>query len=131
MDFAVRVYRNLKDVSKVWSLEENCRDIEDRCLVSGHLAMMLGDYTLAQDLYLQSSRPVEALHMRRDLLQWEQALSLADRLAPGEMAAISREYATQLEFTGDYPAALLHYERGLVGDLKAESRPPQTEIRSS
>ena len=115
VDFAVRVYRNLKDVSKVWSLEENCRDIEDRCLVSGHLAMMLGDYQLAQDLYLQSSQPVEALHMRRDLLQWEQALSLADRLAPGEMATISREYATQLEFTGDYPAALLHYERGLAG----------------
>ena len=120
VDFAVRVYRNLKDVSKVWSLEET-RDIEDRKLLSGHLAMMLGDYQLAQDLYLQSSQPVEALHMRRDLLQWEQALSLAARLAPGEMATISREYATQLEFTGDYPAALQHYERGLVGDLKEDS----------
>ena len=59
------------------------------------------------------------------MLQWDQALTLADRLAPGEMATISREYATQLEFTGDYPAALLHYERGLVGDHKAESGPPE------
>ena len=90
VDFAIRVFRQLKDVSKVWSLEET-RDIEDRKLLSGHLAMMLGDYSLAQDLYLQSSLPVEALHMRRDLLQWDQALTLADRLAPTEMPIISRQ----------------------------------------
>lgn len=36
------------------------------------------------------------------------------RLAPGETAMISREYGQQLEFTGDYPAALLHYERGFL-----------------
>jgi WD repeat-containing protein 19 len=97
----------------VWSLDD-IRDIEDKRLVSGHLAMMLGDYSLAQDLYLQSSQPVEALHMRRDLLQWEQALALASRLAPGETPTISREYGQQLEFTGDYPAALQHYERALL-----------------
>ena len=27
---------------------------------------------------------------------------------------ISREYGQQLEFTGDYPSALAHYERGLL-----------------
>ena len=113
VDFAIRVYRQLKNVSLVWSLDD-IRDIEDKRLVSGHLAMMLGDYSLAQDLYLQSSKPVEALHMRRDLLQWEQALALADRLAPGETPTISREYGQQLEFTGDYPAALQHYERALL-----------------
>ena len=36
--------------------------------------------------------------MRRDLLHWEQALKLAKALAPDEMAAISRQYAQQLEF---------------------------------
>ena len=113
VDFAVRVYRQLNDVSLVWSLDE-IKDIEDKKLLSGHIAMMLGDYQLAQDLYLQSSQPVEALHMRRDLLQWDQALTLADRLAPGEIPTISREFAQQLEFTGDYPAALMHYERGIL-----------------
>ena len=63
VDFAIRVYRHLNDVSLVWSLEE-IMDIEDKKLLSGHIAMMLGDYQLAQDLYLQSSQPVEALHMR-------------------------------------------------------------------
>ena len=118
VDFAVRVYRQLNDVSLVWSLDE-IKDIEDKKLLSGHIAMMLSDYQLAQDLYLQSSQPVEALHMRRDLLQWDQALTLADRLAPGEIPTISREFAQQLEFTGDYPAALLHYERGLLGEVKS------------
>ena len=46
----------------------------------GHISMLLGDYNQAQDLYLQSSQPLEALNMRRDLLQWDQALTLADRL---------------------------------------------------
>ena len=41
-------------------------------LAPGHLALLLGDYTLAQNLYLQSNSPIEALNMRRDLLQWDQ-----------------------------------------------------------
>jgi hypothetical protein len=56
-----------------------CLDVEDKKLLSGHISMLLGDYSQAQDLYLQSSQPVEALHMRRDLLQWDQALTLANR----------------------------------------------------
>ena len=31
-----------------------------------------------------------------------------------ETPTISREYGQQLEFTGDYPASLLHYERALL-----------------
>ncbi len=41
--------------------------------------MVLGDYDGAQALYLQSGSPAEALHMRRDLLHWDQALHLANR----------------------------------------------------
>ena len=63
----------------VWSLKE-IKDIEDKKLLSGHVAMILGDFNLAQNLYLQSSAPVEALNMRRDLLQWDQALHLANKL---------------------------------------------------
>ena len=48
----------------VWTLEE-FRDAEDRKLVSGHVAMIGGDYDAAQNLYLQSGSPLEALHMRR------------------------------------------------------------------
>ena len=39
------------------------------------------------------------VQMRRDLLHWDQALSLAKRLAPDQIPYISKEYAQQLEFT--------------------------------
>jgi len=44
--------------------------------------MYKGDYSLAQDLLLASSRPITALEMRCDLMQWEPALRLAEQLAP-------------------------------------------------
>ena len=52
--------------------------------------------------------------MRRDLLQWDQALHLANKLAPQEIPYISKEYAQQLEFTGNYNEALIHFEKGLT-----------------
>ena len=52
--------------------------------------------------------------MRRDLLQWEDALKLAKVLAPEEISYISREYGQQLEFTCDYMNALNHYEKVLL-----------------
>ena len=39
---------------------------------------------------------------------------LFGRLATSELPLISREYGQQLEFTGDYPAALANYERGIL-----------------
>jgi WD repeat-containing protein 19 len=52
--------------------------------------------------------------MRRDLLHWDSALQLAKALAPEQIPFISKEYAQQLEFTGDYSAALAHYEKGVT-----------------
>lgn len=52
--------------------------------------------------------------MRRDLLHWDSALQLAKALAPEQIPYISREYAQQLEFTGDYMNALSHYEKGIT-----------------
>ena len=89
IELASRIYRHLGDIGMVWSLHE-IKDIEDKKLLSGHVAMILGDYNLAQSLYLQSGSPVEALNMRRDLLQWDQALHLADKLAPKEIPYISK-----------------------------------------
>lgn len=94
---AIRVYRHLGDVAMVWSLE-SIQDIEDRNLLSGYLAMYLENFNLAQDLFLGSSQPLAALEMRRDLLHWDHALQLANRLAPDQIPYISREYAQQLEF---------------------------------
>lgn len=97
IDFAIRVYRKIEDVSMVWSLG-NLMDIEDVKLLSGYIAMFVNEYDRAEEWYLKSSQPTAALDMRRDLLQWDQALQLAKKLDPSQISNISREYAQQLEF---------------------------------
>ncbi|XP_075715308.1 WD repeat-containing protein 19 [Rhinoderma darwinii] len=115
VEFAVRVYRTIGNVGMVMSLEQ-IKGIEDHNLLAGHLAMFTNDFNLAQDLYLASSSPICALEVRRDLQHWDSALQLAKRLAPNQIPFISKEYAIQLEFTGDYVNALAHYEKGMTGD---------------
>ncbi|XP_053433509.1 WD repeat-containing protein 19 isoform X4 [Nycticebus coucang] len=117
VEFAIRVYRTIRDVGTVMSLEQ-IKGIEDYNLLAGHLAMFTNDFNLAQDLYLASSCPIAALEMRRDLQHWDSALQLAKRLAPEQIPFISKEYAIQLEFTGDYVNALAHYEKGITGENK-------------
>lgn len=73
-------------------------DIEDWKLLFGYVAMFLNEYEKAQSWFLKSNQPLVALEMRRDLLQWEEALQLATKMAPEQVCMISREYAQQLEF---------------------------------
>lgn len=58
------------------------------------------------------------IQMRRDLLHWDSALQLAKALSPEQIPYISREYAQQLEFTGDYNNAMSHYEKGMTNSDK-------------
>ncbi|XP_076760750.1 intraflagellar transport protein Oseg6 [Xylocopa sonorina] len=113
IDFAIRIYRYLEDASMVWALQK-IENIDELPLLCGHACILLGNYNQAEQFFLQSSEPVEALYLRRDLMQWEQALNLAQKLKADEIPFIAREYAQQLEFTGNYPKALTNYERGLV-----------------
>lgn len=113
IELAIRVYRKMGDVAMVQSLE-SIEGTEDKHLLAGYVAMFLEEYSTAQDLFLGSTYPLAALEMRRDLLHWDQALELAKSLAPNQIPYISREYAQQLEFTGDYSNALLHYEKGVT-----------------
>nr|XP_002124215.1 WD repeat-containing protein 19-like [Ciona intestinalis] len=113
VDLAVRVYRHLADAGMVMALEK-LRDVEDSFLLAGSLASFLGKFDLAQDLLLSSSQPIAALEMRRDLMHWDTALQLANRLDSKQIPFIAKEYGQQLEFTGNYTAALSHYEKGVT-----------------
>lgn len=95
---AIRVYRQIEDAAMVWALQ-SMENIDELALLCGHACLLLGDYNEAEKYFLQSSEPVQALYLRRDLMQWEQALSLAQKLKPDEIPFIAREYAQQLEFT--------------------------------
>lgn len=91
------MYEELEDVATASSLRELIH-IDDHKLLSGYMAMFLGEFERAQSWFLNSSNPAAALEMRCDLLQWDQGLQLAKRMAPELVGYISKEYAQQLEF---------------------------------
>ncbi|XP_015234608.1 PREDICTED: WD repeat-containing protein 19 [Cyprinodon variegatus] len=115
VELAIHIYRMSGNVGMVMSLQ-SIQGIEERNLLAGYLAMFLDEYNLAQDLFLSSSRPAAALEMRRDLLHWDSALMLANRLAEDQIPFISKEYAIHLEFIGNYINALTHYEKGVTNN---------------
>ncbi|VDN01407.1 unnamed protein product [Thelazia callipaeda] len=114
VNLAIRVFKQIDAVGIVWNLEA-IRHVEEKNLLYGHLSLLLENYDLAEKFFLQSSKPTEALDMRRDLLEWDKALILAKRLSPEEMPKISKEFAQHLE--GHYTLALEKYENGLIENL--------------
>ena len=112
IELATRVYRQLGDAGMVMALQQ-LMNIEDRNLLSGHLCLLFGDYVRAQELFLSSSNPTEALTMRRNLLHWEQALKLAQTLNQASIPEICAYYGQQLEYKDDTEQALSMYESAL------------------
>ena len=111
--FAKRIYREiLTDAGMVMTLEsiDKCQELNELC---GHIATLFKEFDLAQSSFLDSSRPIDALEMRRDLLHWDQALQLATKLAPWEVSKIARQYAQHLEYTGKHADALRPYNKAL------------------
>jgi len=112
VELASRVYRQLGDAAMVMALQD-CMHIEDRLLLAGYICMLFCDYQRAQDLFLASSRPQTALEMRRDLLQWDQALKLAQALMPSQVPEICVQYGQQLEFRDDNEGALRMFDSAI------------------
>lgn len=111
LDIAIakRAYRQLGDSGMVLGLNR-IESIEEKNLLAGHVLMLFGEYAEARRLFLSSSDPMAALHMQKNLLQWEQALKLADSLAVELVPELSVSYATQLEFREEFEGALKMYE---------------------
>lgn len=121
IELALRGYRKVKDAAMVLYLQKLVC-VEDKNLLAGHVALINKDYNTAENLFWKSSRPITALEMRQDLLQWEQALRLATLLDASQVAKISRAYAQQLEHQGEFSDALQMYHNGVSagGDLDDE-----------
>ena len=117
---ARRIYRDiLADPAMVLNLLR-IEQVEDLNELQGHVAVIFGDFSLAQQCFLNSNNPKEALYLRRDILEWDQALALAPRLAPEEVPRIAREYALQLEMDGKPVDALAMYKKALDSPLSDE-----------
>lgn len=96
---AKKIFRIIGDVGMVMNLER-IEQREERNEQIGHICVLFGDFNLAQQFFIKSANPKEALFLRKDLLEWEQALVLAKKIAPEEISAISLEYGNQLEMDG-------------------------------
>lgn len=95
---AIKVFRQIGNAAMVFSLK-SVLHVEDVNFLSGYCALLLDMTDKAKTFFAKSASPQEALEICRDLLQWEQAIALADTLAPEQIPFIAREYAQQLEFT--------------------------------
>ncbi|KAF7634437.1 hypothetical protein Mgra_00006192 [Meloidogyne graminicola] len=113
IELAVRIFRNLGDVAMVWALGE-LLIVEDRQILGGHIASLLGDFDLADKLFCDSSEPKLALEMRRDIQHWERALELATQIAPNELPYIAKEYAIQLEFMGQHEQSFHYFKQAII-----------------
>jgi WD repeat-containing protein 19 len=89
---------------------EKLMNIEDRLLLSGYVHMLFSRFDEAEDCLLKSSRPIVALEMRTDLLQWEHAIKLAEALAPERLPSIAIKYGQQCEYRGQWQKALQNYQ---------------------
>lgn len=96
ISMAMKVYRKIGNVAMVQTLEQ-IKYVEDVNALAGHCAILLNKTDDAKHLFAKSSNPLEALEVCRDLLQWEQAMALANSLAKDQVPFIAREYAHQLE----------------------------------
>lgn len=107
------VYRQLCNNLMLLAIDD-IKNEDDKNLFFGKVSVILGEINQAQDFFLNSSQPIHALRLRTDLLQWEQALSLAKRLAPKEIPLISLQYAQYLESNGKATEALEMFKQSLV-----------------
>jgi len=70
---------------------------DDLRLQQGFVHSIFGKYDEAESSFLNSSEQLNALRMRYDLRQWEEAYHLATELAPEECAEIGLRFAEQDE----------------------------------
>ena len=76
--------------------------------------MVLGKFDLAQEYYLKSSEPLNALDMRCDIQDWFIASSLTKNIAPEQESFISKRLATQTESQGNNTEALKQFEKSVI-----------------
>jgi len=110
--WAKKAYRQAPAPGMVLYLER-IQTVEDKQLLSGHVAGLLGKFQKAREYFLSSCCPEAALDMHCDFLQWDQALTLAQTYAPHRLPEIFLKSASQLEGKGEYSQSQSHYEQAL------------------
>uniref|UniRef100_A0ABI7Z671 WD repeat domain 19 n=1 Tax=Felis catus TaxID=9685 RepID=A0ABI7Z671_FELCA len=127
VEFAIRVYRTIRNVGIVMSLEQ-IKGIEDYNLLAGHLAMFTNDFNLAQDLYLASSCPIAALEEHDEVCLAgvaQMSIRMGDIRRGVNQAlkhpsrVLKRDCGAILENMKQFSEAAQLYEKGLYYDKAA------------
>ncbi len=116
IDVAEESFRKAKNTSLVLTVEK-LREENEKKILLGHIASILGEENKAQDLFTDSSKPEYALDLRIDLQDWNIALKLAQDFKPYKEIFITRKIAYQTETNESYAEALKLYEKSLVVDM--------------
>ena len=113
IEVAEEAFRRAKNISLVLTVQSFKHEYEKSILL-GHIATILNDENLAQDLFIKSSKPELALDLRCDLQDWHIALKLAKTYKPHKEPFISRKLAYLLETQNNYAEAIKLYEKSLI-----------------
>ena len=111
----MKAFQMGKNLAMVLTIEPLLHQNEKNLLI-GHVGMILGKYDFAQESYLKSSEPLNALDMRCDIQDWFVASSLTKSIAPEQEPFISKRLATQTESQGNYTEALKQFEKSVINN---------------
>lgn len=76
LDLALQAFQLAKNLSMVLTIKSFSNENEKK-VICGNVAMILGNYDSAQDFYMKSTRQLNALDMRCDIQDYMTALSIA------------------------------------------------------
>jgi WD repeat-containing protein 19 len=109
LDIAERAYQLAKNAGMVLAIQ-NIKHETEKFVLMGHVAMILHQHDLTEELFTKSSQPHLALDMRCDLQDWGVALKLAKTLAPEKEPFICKKLALQMENENKFTEAKRLFE---------------------
>ena len=117
IEIAEEAFKLSKNISLALTVEQLKRENEKKILL-GHIAAILGEEDLAQELFLESSQPEKALDLRIDLQDWEIALKLSRDYNTTKEPIIARKLAYQYETQNNIQDAMNLYTKSRIPNPK-------------
>jgi len=116
IDVAEEAFRRAKNTS-LTLIVESLRNEQEKRIILGHIANILGEDLLSQELFRESSKPKLAVELRMDMQDWDSAFKLASEYEPQKEPFICKKIAYQYENQGNQSEAMKMYEKSLIPNI--------------
>jgi WD repeat-containing protein 19 len=116
IDVAEEAFRRAGNNSLILIVEKLRNEHEKKVLL-GHIASILGEESLAQEFFKNSSKPKLAVELRMDSQDWDMALNLAREYDVEKEPIISKKIAYQFETVDNHTEAMKMYEKSVISDV--------------